>query len=73
MMWPMDAPGPEPEQLEREFPGWVTWTSVSRLWYARWLKSPDVTLRSDSGEGLRQEIRTWLERREGGAADDRRG
>jgi hypothetical protein len=59
MLAPMDASQPEPEQLEREFPGWVAWTSVSRFWYARWLKSPDVTLRADSGEELRRKISEW--------------
>ena len=52
----MEAAGPEPEQLEREFPGWVVWTTVHRRWYARWLKSPDVQLHADSGEGLRREL-----------------
>jgi len=56
---PMDASQPEPEQLEREFPGWVAWTSVSRFWYARWLKSPDVTLRAESGDELRAKISEW--------------
>lgn len=56
MMTPMDASGPEPEQLEREFPGWVAWTTVRRIWYARWLKSPDVQLTAESGEELRRKL-----------------
>jgi hypothetical protein len=55
----MDASGPEPEQLERDYPGVVVWTTVKRLWYARPLKHPDVTLSADSGDGLRQEIEAW--------------
>jgi len=70
MMAGMDTAGPEAEQLERDFPGWVAWSTVRRLWYARWLKSPDVTLQSESSEGLRVEIQAWLERRKG-ADDDR--
>lgn len=66
MMTPMDVSGPEPEQLEREFPGWVAWTTVRRLWYARPLRTPDVTLSADSSDGLRLEIQTWLERSKGG-------
>lgn len=65
MMTLMDAPGPEPEQLEREFPGWVAWTTVRRLWYARYLKTPDVTVQADSGEGLRREIEAHIERSKG--------
>lgn len=61
----MEAVSPEPEELEREFPGWVVWTTVHRRWYARWLKSPDVQRHAESGEGLRQEIRAWQEQREG--------
>lgn len=49
----------EPEDLEREFPGWVTWTGTGG-WYARWLKSPDVTLRAEDAEGLRGQIQTWI-------------
>ena len=62
MMTPMDASGPEPEQLEREFPGWVAWTTVRRLWYARPLKTPDVTLSAESGEALREEIQAHIDK-----------
>ncbi|HEV2376215.1 MAG TPA: hypothetical protein VGS19_29100 [Streptosporangiaceae bacterium] len=51
----------EPEDLEREFPGWVVWVTAGRLWYARRLKQPQVTLRSDGPGGLRQEIRAHVE------------
>lgn len=51
----------EPEDVEREFPGWVAWVGVGGLWYARYLKSaPALVLRANSASELREQIREWL-------------
>ncbi len=55
----MGATGPDPERLEREFPGWVAWVGVGGLWYAKRLSppvSPPLVLRAPSEDEMRQRI-----------------
>lgn len=51
----MSATVPEPERLEREFPGWVAWVGVGGLWYAKRL-SPPLVFRAASEDEMRQRI-----------------
>lgn len=51
--------------LEQEFPQWEVWKGVSRLWYARLLKSsPPVVVKGEGLMDVRDQIIVWIRRHE---------